>query len=124
MVLTDSQYHACQAVTWAKGIAMGDSIDSNNPFAWDKVVLNLPGTEGYDCHRPWVFNQSFDGFWVEDLFIYVDDGRPIGPTKDVRWEVSKSWGSLCSWLGIQDASRKVQPSLSVGNGTRPWPRIL
>ena len=34
MELTNSPYHSCQAVTWAKSIAMGDRLDSNNPFAW------------------------------------------------------------------------------------------
>ena len=117
MGLTDSPYHACQAVTWAKGIVMGDSIDSNNTFAWDKMVLKLPGTEGYDCHRPWVFNQRVDGLLVEDLFIYVDYGRPIGTTKDLCWEVSRRWGSTCSWLGSQDASRKFQPP---SQAPGPW----
>ena len=45
IVLTDSPYHACQAVTWDKCIAMGDRLDSNNPFSLEKVVLNLPGTK-------------------------------------------------------------------------------
>ena len=43
MGITGSPYHACQVVTWAKSIAMGDRINQNNPFAWEKVVLNLPG---------------------------------------------------------------------------------
>ena len=34
MGIADSPYHVCQAVTWAKYIAMGDRLDSNNPFAW------------------------------------------------------------------------------------------
>ena len=33
MGFTDSYYHACQEVTWEKGISMGDLLDSNNPFA-------------------------------------------------------------------------------------------
>ena len=52
MGLTDLPYHACQAVTWANCIAMGDRLHSNNTFTWYKVVLNLPVTEEYDCHRP------------------------------------------------------------------------
>ena len=50
--LTGYPYHPCQAVTWANCIAMGDRLDSNNTFTWYKVVLNLPVTEEYDCHRP------------------------------------------------------------------------
>ena len=45
MGLTDSPYHAYMAVSWARCIAMGDRLDSNNPFAWYKVVLNLPGSD-------------------------------------------------------------------------------
>ena len=45
MGITDSPYYACQVVTWDKCISMGDQIDRNNSFAWDKVVLNLPGTD-------------------------------------------------------------------------------
>ena len=41
--LTNSPYHVCQAVTWSKSIAMGYRLDLNNNFAWDKVVMNLPG---------------------------------------------------------------------------------
>ena len=33
MGFTDSSYHACQAVTWEKGISMGDRLDSNNTFS-------------------------------------------------------------------------------------------
>ena len=73
-------------------------------------MLNLPGSEEYDCHRTWVFNQRVDGFLAADLFIYVDDVWPIGPTDDLCWEASRKWGSTCSWLIIQDASIKVQPT--------------
>ena len=96
MGLTDSPYHVCQAVPWAKCIAIGDRLDSNNPFAWDKVVLNLPGTEIYDFHRTWVFKQTVDGLLAADLFIYVDSGRLIGPTDDLCWEASRRWDSTCS----------------------------
>ena len=71
---------------------MGDQIDPNNPFAWEKVVLNLPGTEEYDCQRTWVFNKIVDGLLDVDLFIYVEDGRQIIPTKTLCWEDSRRWG--------------------------------
>ena len=64
MGITDSPYHACQAVTWDKCISMGDRIDPNNPFEWEEVVLKFLGTEECDCKSPWVFKQSVDGFLV------------------------------------------------------------
>ena len=47
----------------------------------------------------------------------MDDGRPIRPTEKLCWEASRKWGSTCSWLGIQDASRKFQPP---SQATGPW----
>ena len=44
MVLIDWLYNASQEVTWAKCIYMGDQINPNDPFSWEKVVLNLPRT--------------------------------------------------------------------------------
>ena len=117
MRIIDSPYHEFKAVMWAKCIAMGDQLDPNKPFAWEKAVMNLPRTEEYDCQRTWLFNQSVDGLLAEDLFIYVDDGRPIGPTKNLCREASRRWGSTCSWLGIQDASRKFQPP---SQAPGPW----
>ena len=45
MGLRYSPYHACQEVTWGKDILTGDSRDPNNPFGWEKLVRNIPGTE-------------------------------------------------------------------------------
>ena len=45
MGIKDLTYHKCQAVTWDKCISVGDQIYWNNSFAWDKVVLNVSGTE-------------------------------------------------------------------------------
>ena len=83
MGLIDSPYHSCQAVTWDKCIPIGDRLNRNNPFAWEKLVLKFLGTEEYDCHRTWVLKKRADGFLTADLFVYVDDGRPIGPTEDL-----------------------------------------
>ena len=97
-------------MTWDKSIDTGYRLDSNNSFAWDRVVLKLPGTKEYDCQRPWVFNQSVDGLLAAELFIYVDESRTIGPTETLCWKASRRWATTCSWWGIKDAFRKVQPS--------------
>ena len=95
MGLTNQPYHVCQALTWAKCIAMGYLLGSDIPFTWKKVVLNLPGTEEYDCQSPQVFKQSVDGFLSADLFIYMDNGRLIEPINNLCWEASRRWGSMC-----------------------------
>ena len=45
------------------------------------MISNLPGTETYDCWRPWLYKKTNDGFIVANLFVYVDDGQPIGTTE-------------------------------------------
>ena len=42
--LTESYYHACQAVMWSKSIAMVDQLVLKNTFIWKKLVLKFPGT--------------------------------------------------------------------------------
>ena len=81
MGLADLHYHAYQAVTWDKRIAMGYLLELKNPFAWEKVVLKLPQNKEYYCQRPWVFKKSIDDLLAADLVIYVGDRRRIGPTK-------------------------------------------
>ena len=51
MGLTKWPYCTGKVVTWDNSIAMGYRLDLDNNFAWDKVVLNLPGTEEYYCQR-------------------------------------------------------------------------
>ena len=41
MGLTDSPYHACQTVTWARKIALGNRRDPSKPLKWDRAVVNL-----------------------------------------------------------------------------------
>ena len=77
----------------------------------------MPRTEEYYCKIPWVFKKIVDGLLAAELFIYVDNGRTIRYTKTLYWKAPRRWGSACSSLGIQDASKKVQPpSQALG----PW----
>ena len=55
MGLTDFPYHTCQAVTWSKKLALGNIKDKKNPFKWEKVVNNSPGTSTYDFFWPLVY---------------------------------------------------------------------
>ena len=64
-----------------------------------------------------MFKKRVYGLVAVDLFIYVDNGRTIGPTKTLCSEASRRWGSACSWLGVQDAYRNVQPPSKV---LGPW----
>jgi hypothetical protein len=58
----------------------GDRRALDNPFHWEKVVFNLPGSKGYQADLPWVMKIRSDGELAAEVFVYVDDGRAIGPT--------------------------------------------
>jgi hypothetical protein len=62
----------------AKERSYGNRSDSTNPFKWDQVVLNLPGTPKYDTSFPWVYKVRKDGQIASDVFLYVDDGQLTG----------------------------------------------
>ena len=68
-----------------------------------------------------MFKQRVYGLLAAYLFIYMDDEQPIGRTKDLCWEAPRRWGSTCSWLVIQDTSRKVQPP---SQAPGPWDGIV
>ena len=81
MGLTDQPYHACQVMTWDKIIAMGDQLFLENPFVQEKVVLNFHVTKEYDCQWTRMFKKSIGWILSVDLYIYVDDRRPISTTE-------------------------------------------
>lgn len=117
MGLRDSPYRSIQMAMVARDMAYGDHTNPENPFQWDQVRMNLPGQFGYDPTLPWVYKQRKDGHLASELYLYVDDGRPTGYSDRQCWLASRRFCSMCSFLGIQDASRKrTSPSQTPG----PW----
>jgi hypothetical protein len=80
-----------------------------NPFQWFKVQLNLPGTEGYDPTQTWICKMREDGLFACAMLTFVDDERVAGPTEDLTWQASHRIAAIQSYLGVQDAARKVRP---------------
>ncbi len=80
-----------------------------NPFQWASIQLNLPGSEGYAC-KSRVSKMRADGRIACDLFTFVDDEWVTGPDEDLTWQASHALASKQSYLGIQGAARKAQPS--------------
>lgn len=85
MGINDSPYHEFQSVIWAKELALGNKQDKINPFKWERVVNNLLGTPIYDCCRQWVYKERSDWIITADMFVYVDEGQPIGSIEEVCW---------------------------------------
>ena len=109
MGLKSSPYNCVQGLMHLAEQILGDPDDANNPFKWKSVEMNLPGSESYDPSLPWVFKCRVDGMIACDIFIYVDDLRPTGPTKEDCWRATRRTAAILNTFGIQDATRKRRP---------------
>lgn len=84
----------------------GNRKDTSNPFAWDKIHLNLPSSDNYDPTEPWVAKRKADGSLAADCFVFVDDGRVLEATQAKCNKATRRVASIMNHLGEQDASRK------------------
>ena len=111
MGLTSSPYQACQGMAYLEEVIRGDPRDPNNIFRWDQVRLNLPGDPTYDPTKPWVSKiRRKDRHIAVDFCTFVDDARPMGPTKGEAWAAARKIASTLGHLGMQDAPRKRRDS--------------
>ena len=106
MGLKSSPYNSVQGSLRAKRLVLGHPKDPNNPFGWNEVTTNLPGSKNYDPTRPWILKTRKDGLHASDICQYVDDVRIIAATEELAWRCSSRMAKGLSWLGLQDAARK------------------
>jgi hypothetical protein len=116
MGLRPSPFCAVQTLAWLEEVIGGDPKDPSNVFRYDKVELNLLGSENYNPSMPWVHKIRLrDGKIAADLLIFVDDARPTGPSEEECWQAARRFASACNHCGVQDAPRKRRPpSLTPG----------
>jgi hypothetical protein len=108
MGVRSSPFNCVRAYLISEEILMGDRRSVHNPFRWDRVVLNLPGSKSYDPSKPWVYRFDEIGKAMASFVLsYVDDLR-TGSNKGRRdcENVTHAAGSKLNYLGEQDASRK------------------
>jgi hypothetical protein len=113
-----SPYQITQAIGWDNEVMTGDHLDDNNVFRWAEVRMNLPGSVLYDPRVQWVSKvRKEDGRVASDLFIYIDDFRPMAPSEQECWQAARKAGSTLNFLGLQEAPWKYRPgSMTPG----PW----
>lgn len=106
MGLRPSPYNSVQGALIAKYAVMGDFADPTNPFGWERIRLNLPGSPDYDATLPWIMKLRQDGRQASGLSQYIDDLRVSAATKDLAWQCSSRMAKGLAFLGLQDAARK------------------
>ena len=72
-------------MTCYKYLDLGNRQDKKNTFKLERVVNNLSVTSIHYCCCPWVYKEKRKGSISDDMFVYVDYGRPMGPTEEVCW---------------------------------------
>jgi hypothetical protein len=104
MGLRDSPYRSLQWQVRLKLVVYADRWNPANPFHWDHVRLNLPGSPGYRADLPWVMKIRSDGTIAAEIFVYVDDGRAVGHSAELAWRAARCYAARCAFLGVQDAA--------------------
>ena len=108
-----SPFLCTQMFEWGADCIQGDHHAVDNPFHWDKIVLNLPGQQSYNPKLPWMYKWDGVNHRITAFFeTYIDGIRPGGATKKVACEASR-WvaSSWIQYLGQEDAPRKRRPPL-------------
>jgi hypothetical protein len=107
MGLRSSPFVCTQTFAWSEEIIVGDHLEFSNPFYWDKVILNLPGTLEYNPTMPRVYRWNSREKCMACFFgTYIDDIRTGGPTEAACKATSRRVASRINYLGQQDAARK------------------
>ena len=133
MGMMGSPYQAIKTLRHIEEIIEGPHNDSDNPYWWDRIRLNLPGDPHYNPGLPWVSKvvsvknselpsthpdyQKFPPsqphkFVANGQVSYVDDSRFSGRDDNNCWATQHKFGCTHSYLGGQDASRKTTPPTS------------
>ena len=107
MGFSPSPHNSVKMSLVVEEIIKGDRFDPKNPFQWELVRLNLPGSKSYDPSQPWIKKVRADGQSASELFTFVDDERVAGATADNGWEASHAVASKQAYVGVQDAARKA-----------------
>jgi hypothetical protein len=107
MGFKSSPYNSIKMTLVAGEVVLGDRRDPTNPFQWNRVQLNIPGTLKYDPSKSWIIKIRQDGKIASVLFTFVDDERIVGATRELAWQASSRLAKIQAYLGIQDAARKV-----------------
>jgi hypothetical protein len=117
MGFAPSPYNSIKMAMIVEEVAKGDRRQVGkgkdgrdlNPFQWESVRLNLPGTRNYNPCVSWLSKRQKDSRIACDVFTFVDDERVTGPDEELTWQASHKLASAQSYLGIQDAARKARP---------------
>jgi hypothetical protein len=71
-------------------------------------MLNLPGMLGYQPSAAWISKRRVDSSLASNMVCFVDDQRVAGSSEERVKEAGHTVSTRESYLGFQDALRKVR----------------
>jgi hypothetical protein len=81
-------------------IIRGDRRDKSNPFQWESLMLNLPGTAAYNPSLPWVMQLQADNSMASGMTCFVDDQRVTGDGGKRVVEAGHAISTRESYVGV------------------------
>ena len=88
---------------------MGYPSLEGNPFAFDRVILNLLGMRDYDPQHAKVLKWDSQKYRLAgDPIAYIDDSCGVKSSAEHAWQVRRRHASRMQYLGMQDAPRKAE----------------
>ena len=103
-----SPYIACKLFGWSTDVILGDRWNRKNPFRWNKIAQNFPGSQNYKPFQPRLC-KMWDNNIAATIEVYVDDIRSVGYSEVNCRNATRRASQLLQYLGQQDASRKYRP---------------
>ena len=97
-------------IFWAMEAITGYRKSSSNPFFWDVVIRNSPGTTSHYPTMPRL--HRWDSIREEisaTCKTYVDDLRSIVATQSLAKEATHQVDTTMVYLVLQDATKKRRP---------------
>jgi hypothetical protein len=118
MGMGPSPYIAARMYYVAEEFCRGPPLLPNNPLGYDKVRLNLSGSDDYTPTLPRVIKWNRKAASIAgDAVTLIDDLRASGHSVENYWQVSRQLSARMQCMGVQDAPRKRRPtSQTLG----PW----
>jgi hypothetical protein len=124
MGLATSPHGCVKMQMLAEELVQGNPCCPFNPFFFDLVQLNFPGSECYDPSIPRVSKvDSRSGRLAADMSTYVDDVHNTGSSALHCWQTSHQISTHFCYLGIQYALHKrTMPRMLLGTWTGSIPQ--
>jgi hypothetical protein len=101
-------YNSVRMYLVAEEVIRGNRNNYTNVFQWSNLMLNLPGTRGYNPLRAWITKMRSDNSLASNFVCFMDDQRVTGHGSRRVREAGHAISTRESYLGLPDALRKVQ----------------